>query len=69
MKYTAQEIRDALDAGKNVTCHDGACQVIKDSIGQYLIKQVDSDHFVFLTGLAGTEYAETLNATNFVIEE
>ena len=34
----AQQIRDAIDAGKTVYWHHDGYQVIKDSIGQYLIK-------------------------------
>ena len=45
----AQQIRDAIDAGKTVYWHHDGYQVIKDSIGQYLIKCHMNDHYIGLT--------------------
>lgn len=64
---TAQQIREAVDAGKTVTCNDDAYEVIKDNVGQYLIHFKGSDYYIGLTGMEGTEYAEHLNGSNFVI--
>lgn len=69
--YTAQEIRNAVDAGKHVTCGNGSYEVIKDNVGQYLIHFLGGrgDYYIGLTGLGGTQYADTLNASDFVIRD
>tara|TARA_R100001440_G_scaffold28188_1_gene45749 strand:- start:33 stop:233 length:201 start_codon:yes stop_codon:yes gene_type:complete len=62
----AQEIRTAIAAGKTVYWHHDGYQVIKDSIGQYLIKCHMNDHCIGLTHKDGI----TLNgeAKAFYIE-
>tara|TARA_R100000734_G_scaffold17685_1_gene14084 strand:- start:35 stop:235 length:201 start_codon:yes stop_codon:yes gene_type:complete len=45
----AQQIRTAIDAGKTVYWHHEGYQVIKDSIGQYLIKCHMNDNYTGLT--------------------
>ena len=62
----AQQIRDAIDAGKTVYWHHDGYQVIKDSIGQYLIKCHMNDHYIGLTHKDGI----TLNGSpeDFYVE-
>lgn len=64
---TAQQIREALDIGKTVTCDGGRYEVIKDNIGQYLIHFKGSDYYIGLTGRKGTPYEDVLNGRDFVI--
>ena len=45
----AQQIRTAIDDGKTVYWHHDGYQVIKDSIGQYLIKCLWNDYCIGLT--------------------
>lgn len=45
----AQEIRDAVDAGKQVVVADSAYKVIRDRIGQYLIVCIANGHTIGLT--------------------
>ena len=45
----AIEIKDALKAGKKVFWHHTGYEVIKDSIGQYLIKCHMNDNYTGLT--------------------
>ena len=55
----AQQIRDAIDAGKTVYWHHDGYQVIKDSIGQYLIKCLWNDYCIGLThkdGITSVSY-------------
>ena len=61
-----QQIRTAIDEGKTVYWHHNGYQVIKDSIGQYLIKCHMNDHYIGLTHKDGI----TLNgeAKAFYIE-
>jgi len=62
------DIKAAVDAGADVRCNGGSYKVIKDSIGQYLIKFLpERDNYVGLHGRAGTKYAETLNGGDFYI--
>jgi hypothetical protein len=44
---TLEEIKQALEEGKRVFVGGANCEVIKDSIGQYLIKS--GDHYIGLT--------------------
>ena len=62
---TIQEIKDAVDAGKNVKCDSNAYNVIKDRVGQYLIVCLINDYTIALHGLAGTKYENVLNGTTF----
>ena len=54
---TAQEIKEAVDQGKTVYWHHDGYEVIKDSIGEYLIHCNMNDTYIGLTHLDG----ETLN--------
>ena len=58
---TAEEIRQAVNAGKTVYAGTPAYQVIKDKIGQYLIHYINSDHYIGLTWNDDT----TLNGNEF----
>ena len=62
---TIEEIKQAVDAGQTVRCDGGGYEVIKDSIGQYLIHHIGSDYYIGLHGRAGTKYAEHLNGHGF----
>jgi len=64
---TIPEIKQAVDAGNVVRCDGGGYEVIKDSIGQYLIHHIGSDYYIGLHGRAGTKYAEKLNGRGFFI--
>jgi len=66
----AAAIRRAADTG-NVQLGSGGYSVIKDSIGQYLIKSGGgaSAHCIGLTGQRGTKYADKLNGTDFYYYE
>ena len=66
--YTVRAIKNAVDSGDTVKCDGGGYTVIKDSIGQYLIKHV-SGHCVGLHGAAGTKYAYVLNGSRFYTGE
>ena len=59
------EIKAAVDSGADVRCDGGGYEVIRDSIGQYLIHQLGSDYYVGLHGMPGTEYAAQLNGEKF----
>ena len=48
-----QEIKNALKTGKKIFWHHKGYEVIKDSIGQYLIKCHMNDTFIGLTWLDG----------------
>ena len=63
---TVKEIKQAVDDGIRVEMSNGNYVVIKDRIGQYLIKCLDNDHVVGLSGLEGTKYE---NVTNFPEDE
>jgi len=63
--HTINEIKSAVDAGHDVRCDNGHYEVIKDSIGQYLIHFMGSDYYIGLHGREGTEYADHLNGANF----
>lgn len=62
---TPQEIKDAVDAGKTVYAGSGIYLVIKDKIGQYLIKCTANGSCVGLTGQEGTKYENRLNGSDF----
>ena len=55
----AIEIKDAIDNGNRVFWHHSGYEVIKDSIGQYLIKCHMNNYFIGLTHRDGT----TLNGS------
>ena len=59
----AEQICALVDAGKIVYCDSKAYVVIKDSIGQYLIKYIYSDYCIGLTWRDG----QTLNGRHFFI--
>lgn len=46
---TLQEIKDAVDAGEDVCWSNFAYKVVKDNIGQYLIKFIPNNHCIGLT--------------------
>lgn len=50
---TLDEIKTAIDAGQKVYWYNRGYQVIKDSIGQYLIKFIPNGHCIGLTGQDG----------------
>jgi len=62
---TIEEIKEAVDQGKQVFCDTAAYQVIKDSAGQYLITFLGSNWCCGLHGQEGTKYARQLNGTKF----
>jgi hypothetical protein len=64
---TLQEIKNAVDEGRAVYHGDINYRVIKDSIGQYLIKCESNDYCIGLTWQDG----QTLNGKNneFFIQE
>lgn len=55
---TIEEIKEAVNSGKKVYCGNSAYEVIKDKIGQWLIKCTLNDYCIGLTWQDGT----TLNA-------
>jgi len=57
----AASIKEAVDKGIIVYCDSDAYVVIKDSIGQYLIKYIYSEYCIGLTWKDGT----TLNGLSF----
>lgn len=61
----AQQIRDLVDAGKTVYCDSESYIVIKDSIGQYLIKSLDNHYYIGLTHRDSV----TLNGTHFFVKD
>lgn len=62
---TAEDIRCAVDAGETVYSESEAYQVIKDSLGQYLIKCEFNGHCIGLTHQDGY----TLNGSHFYTKE
>jgi hypothetical protein len=50
---TIQEIKQSIDAGKTVQWASPAYRVIKDDLGQYLIKCLLNDYCIGLTNRAG----------------
>lgn len=65
---TKAEIIEAVNAGKDVYCMGGGYKVIKDSIGQYLIKFTGNGSCVGLSGQDGTQYENVLNGKDFYFE-
>jgi hypothetical protein len=65
---TLEQIKKAVDDGFRVVA--GPYEVIKDSIGQYLIHCLLNDHYVGLHGQEGTkhEHVTNLPLSDFVIE-
>lgn len=62
---TPQEIREAVNQGKEVYAGSSLYKVIKDSKDQFLIKCTINGYCVGLTGQEGTPYENRLNADNF----
>lgn len=65
---TVNEIKAAVDAGKQVFWSNLNYRVIKDQIGEYLIHSKCNDHYIGLTWRDGT----TLNGREdefFITEE
>ena len=58
---TIQEIKEAVDAGKNVCWSNERYRVTRDSLGQYNISCFDNDNCIGLHGKEGTQYANSLN--------
>ena len=52
---TIQEIKEAVDKGLRVHWSNPGYIVIKDSLGQYLIKYLPNDHCIGLTNRAGDQ--------------
>lgn len=61
---TLDEIKAAVDAGQTVYCGSPGYVVIKDSLGQYLVKCVFNNYYIGLTWQDGM----TLNGKNFFME-
>lgn len=61
---TIIEIKQAINAGHAVELFDGAYEVIKDEIGQFLIHCKCNDNYIGLHGREGTEYVNQLNYPN-----
>jgi len=64
---TVEEIKKAVDAGKKVYWSNTLYEVIKDSIGQYLIHVIGTSNYIGLTWKDG----KTLNGDEcqfFVLE-
>lgn len=61
---TAEEIRQAVDAGKKVFAGTPAYEVIKDKIGQYLIHYTHNKHNEHYIGLTWNDNT-TLNGNEF----
>jgi hypothetical protein len=62
---TIQEIKTAVDKGETVFAGTTAYQVIRDNIGQYLIKCLFNNTYTALHGREGTPYENKLNASYF----
>lgn len=62
--YGLAAIKEAVESGKTVCADSPAYNVIKDSLGQFLIKYIYSDYCIGLTWRDGV----TLNAKRFWIE-
>ena len=58
------QIKEAVNEGKTVCAGSSAYRVIKDNLGQFLIKYIYSDYCIGLTWRDGV----TLNAKLFWIE-
>lgn len=65
---TITEIKAAIDAGKAVKCGSDAYDVIKDTLGQYLIVCNLNGYTVGLHGVEGTQYENVLNGKDFYIK-
>lgn len=66
---TIPEIKEAVSAGKKVYSDTTAYEVIKDSIGQYLIVCRLNNHCIGLHGMEGTPYENKLNGKTFFTAE
>ena len=66
---TIQDIKQAVDNGHNVRCDGGGYYVIKDKIGQYLIRFEGNNFCIGLTGMADTQSANKLNGSGFYIQD
>ena len=58
---TVQEIKQAIDEGKQVHLYGGSYEVIKDNIPQYLIHCLCNDNYIGLSGMEGTKYENVAN--------
>jgi hypothetical protein len=58
-------IKAAVDAGQKVFADSRLYEVIKDSIGQYLIVCRSNNYCVSLHGMKGTQYEHRLNGRKF----
>jgi hypothetical protein len=67
--HTIAEIKAAVDAGEPVRCDGGGYEVIRDSIGQYLIHFIPTDYYIGLHGMEGTQYANCLNGRGFYVTD
>ena len=65
---TIAEIKNAVNKGRKVYCGNSAYQVIKDNIGQWLIKCSLNGYCIGLHGQEGTQYENQLNGENFYTE-
>jgi len=65
---TIAEIKNAVNKGRRVYCGNSAYQVIKDNIGQWLIKCSLNGYCIGLHGQEGTQYENQLNGEHFYTE-
>ena len=61
------QIKAAVDMGFPVRCDTDGYEVIRDSIGQYLIHFIGSDYYIGLHGREGTAYENKLNGSLFYV--
>jgi hypothetical protein len=59
---TPQEIKEAVNQGKEVYAGSSIYKVIKDSKDQFLIKCTINGYCIGLTGQEGTPYENVLNS-------
>lgn len=62
---TIQEIKQAVDQGKEVYADSALYKVEKNKYGQYYIKCTSNGHCIGLTGHEGTAYENQLNGFSF----
>jgi hypothetical protein len=62
------EIKNAVNKGRKVYCGNSAYLVIKDKVGQWLIKCSLNGYCIGLHGQVGTDYENQLNGENFYTE-
>lgn len=58
---TVLEIKSAINSGKQVELYNGSYEVVKDSVGQFLIHCKANGNYIGLHGMDGTQYADKTN--------